>query len=133
MAKLRDIEEAIRLRAEVIGLSDEQINNLLQGKYSHLSVGRWRDRKQRTKKEGLRLQAYAEGKKIGLKLTTREELFRPMQELVKLYKAYKFLTEDWQEVKEILKATHTAEPPSTGTREELKDRPATNTHDEGEP
>lgn len=119
MAKFRDLEEAIRERAKLIGLSDEQIEDLLSAKYSHITVGVWRDRRGRTKKEGLRLQAYLQGKKIGLKLTTREELFRPMRELVKLYKAYKFLKEEWQQVKEIL--THTAELSSTGTREKLKD------------
>ena len=102
MTKLKDIEAAIKKRAKLIGLSDELINNLLQGKYSHLTVGIWKDKRGRTKKEGLRLQGYFEGKKIGLKLTTREELFKPMRELVKLYKAYKFFTEEWQEVKEIL-------------------------------
>ena len=103
MAKISDIERALKERAELIGLSSEQISKLLGREYSHLSVGKWRDRTERTKKEGLRLQAYHEGKKIGLKLTTREELFTPMRELVKLYKAYKFLTEEWPEVKEILK------------------------------
>ncbi|NPA40832.1 MAG: hypothetical protein GXO18_00955 [Aquificae bacterium] len=103
MAKISDLESAIKERAELIGLSNEHIKKLLNREYSHLSVGRWRDKTERTKKEGLRLQAYLEGKKVGLKLTTREELFRPMRELVKLYKAYKFLTEEWQEVKEILK------------------------------
>ena len=103
MAKLSDIKEALKKRAEILGLTNEQIENLLKCRYSHLSVGKWKDKTGRTKKEGLRLQAYLEGKKIGLKLTTREELFKPMRELVKLYKAYKFLTEEWPEVKEILK------------------------------
>jgi len=135
MARISDLEEAIKRRAELIGLSSEQINRLINREYSHLSVGKWKDKTERTKKEGLRLQAYQEGKKIGLKLTTREELFKPMRELVKLYKAYKFLSEDWQEVKEILRreTTNTPEPPSTGTREELKDRTATDTNHVGEP
>ncbi len=117
MARIKDLEEAIRQRAELIGLSGEQIEKLLRGEYSHIAVGVWKDKKQKTKKEGLQLKAYHGGKKIGLKLTTREELFTPMRELVKLYKAYKFLTEDWQEVKEILRreTPYTAEKPEDRT------------------
>ncbi len=105
MANLENLKEAIEERAKLIGLSKEQIISLLEGKYSHLSVGIWKDKSGRTKKEGLRLQAYLEGKKIGLKLTTREELFKPMRELVKLYKAYKFLKEELPEVERILKGS----------------------------
>jgi len=102
MAKFSNLRKAIEEKAKIIGLSEEQIKNLVEGKYSHLAVGIWKDKK-RNSKEGLQLKAYLEGKKIGLKLTTREELFKPMRELVKLYKAYKFFTEEWPEVKEILK------------------------------
>ena len=102
MAKLSDLRKALEERAKIIGLSEEQIKSLIEGKYSHLAVGIWKDKK-RDSKEGLQLKAYLKGKKIGLKLTTREELFKPMRELVRLYKAYKFLKEELPEVERILR------------------------------
>lgn len=99
--KLRDLEKAIKDRAKLIGLGDEITEKLLKREYSHLSVGVWKDNRGKTKKEGMQLKAYLKGKKIGLKLTTREELFEAMRELVKLYRAYKFFTEEWQETKRL--------------------------------
>ena len=85
-----------------LDIPKDKTEKILNHEYTTLTLGRWKP-KARKVKEGLQLQGVLEGKKLNLKNTTREELFTPMRELVKLYKAYKFLTEDWQEVKEILK------------------------------
>ena len=100
MSSTKDLlRKAIEERAKLLGLSPEPFLNL---EYSGLNVGIWKPKNRKTK-PGLKLTAMKRGKRIGLKLTTREELFQPMRELVKLYKVYKCLNEDWKDVKDILR------------------------------
>ena len=111
-----DLRKKLREYCQLLEIPEDKTEKILNHEYTTLTLGRWKP-KTRKAKEGLQLQGVLEGKKLNLKNTTREELFTPMRELVKLYKAYKFLTEDWQEVKEILRreTPYTAEKPEDRT------------------
>jgi len=97
-----DLREKLREYCQLLEISQDKTDKILRHEYTTLTLGKWKP-KTRKVKEGLQLQGAIGSKQENLKLTTREELFKPMRELVKLYKAYKFFTEEWPEVKEILK------------------------------
>jgi len=97
-----DLKRKLKEYCQELDIPKDKTEKILRREYTTLTLGKWKP-KTRNVKEGLQLQGVLEGKKMNLKNTTREELFKPMRELVKLYKAYKFFTEEWPEVKEILK------------------------------
>ena len=140
--KLKDIQELIKEIAKSLELSEETIVKLVNGRFLSLYIGEWK-----TKRSGAKawqLKAYERVEKgrrqLTLKTKTKNDpiAYERMKDLVELYTAYvhilkaKEILRRYKEKEGELQPTHTAKLPSPGTAEKLKDRTATDTHNEGE-
>ncbi|HID65523.1 MAG TPA: hypothetical protein EYP32_00995 [Aquificaceae bacterium] len=96
--RIDDIRNRLKEYCQFLGIPKDKTEKILRHEYATLTLGKWKT-KTRNVKEGMQLQGVLGNKKVNLKNTTREELFKAMRELVKLYRAYKFFTEEWQETK----------------------------------
>ena len=140
--KLKDIQELIKEIAESLELSEETITKLTEGRFISMYIGEWKTKRSGSK--AWQLKAYERTEKgrrqLTLKTKTKNDLtaYEKMRDLVELYTAYvhilkaKEILSRYKEKEGNLQPTHTAELPSTGTAEKLKDRATPDTDNEGE-
>ena len=99
---IEKVKDELTRLAEEIGLTEEQIEKMLNRTYSSMLISQWKTKRGEKEYRGWQVKAYEDGKLKTLKIRTSEDMREKIERLCSLYKAYKKVLNGYEEAKEII-------------------------------